>query len=157
MAPEITIRSSLLDRLSDENGAEAERGGAMFTLNEFREHIRRDVEALLNARRRFLRFDPRQEEVAATFLTFGVPDFSNEGFSNKDHRERLRREIERTLARHEPRLWGVVVEPIDAKDRKIDVLNFRVTANIRLEDGPETLVFDTKVEPLDWSVTVEDR
>ncbi len=151
------IRSSLLDRLSDEGGADAGRGGALFTLSEFREHIRRDVEALLNARRRFLRFDPRDEIVAETFLTYGVPDFSNEGFSTKDHRENLRLEIERTLARHEPRLWGVVVEPIDSEDRKIDVLNFRVTANIRLEDGPETLVFDTTVEPLDWSVTVEDR
>lgn len=159
---DLLIRGSLFDRLRDDGASSSADSAAddgrrpYFSLNDVREQLRRDVEALLNSRRRFLRMDPGYNEIEDTFINFGVPDFSNEGFTTKDHREELRREIERTLARHEPRLSGITVEPMDSGDRQVDILKFRIVATVRVESGPEALIFDTQVEPSDWSVVVED-
>ncbi len=118
-----------------------------------REAMRRDIEALLNANRRFLPLPDHLHYVGASMLNFGVPDFSNEGYSSKDHKELLRREIERSLALNEPRLHGVRVELIDNAESA--VLKFRITAHARIAESVETIAFSTAVEPVDWSVNVD--
>ena len=66
--------------------------------------MRRDLEALLNARRRRLPLPPELGELATSPLGYGVPDPTAGALPRTDRREALVREIEATIRRFEPRL-----------------------------------------------------
>lgn len=141
-----TLELSIIERLREGDDV----GGGE---DELREALRRDIEALLNSHRRFLPTPKNLQHVASSMLNFGVPDFSNEGYSTKDHKELLRAEIERSIARNEPRLHGVRVELVESRESA--VLRFRITAHARIADSVESVAFSTAVEPVDWSVNVD--
>ncbi|MEM6536730.1 MAG: type VI secretion system baseplate subunit TssE [Pseudomonadota bacterium] len=153
-----TIELSLFDRLRDEDGTSLPGGAEprAGVIDQVREALRRDIEALLNARRRFLIPSSTLCDVQESILMYGVPDFSNEGYSTKEHRHKLRLEIEKTLAQYEPRLGGVVVELSESGTTGEGPIHFRISARARITSEYEPVYFDTAVEPVDWSVRVKE-
>jgi type VI secretion system protein ImpF len=139
---------SLFDRLIDDDPRQSSeplwRGG--YRLDDLREHVRRDLENLLNARHGRLDLLDRPAELAVSTLTYGLPDFTSLIGGGIEIRERMRAAVERAIRDFEPRLTNVHVvvrEPEQEYDR-----NVRLTISAMLCVDPiiEPVTFDTTVE-----------
>lgn len=139
---------SLLDRLIDEEPDQSSeplwRGS--YRLDELREHVRRDLEHLLNTRHGRLDLVTKSPELAISTLTFGLPDFTGIIGGGLENREHLRSAVEKAVRDFEPRLTNLVVvirDPENEFDR-----NIRLTIQAVLWVDPivELVTFDTTVE-----------
>jgi type VI secretion system protein ImpF len=106
----------------------------------------RDLSALLNTKRREEEVPEQFTETNRSLLTYGLPDFSSYGLNSEAAQSRLRRAIEATIRRFEPRLENVNValEKTQDTDR---ALRFRVNAFLRVEPAPEPISFETLLQP----------
>jgi type VI secretion system protein ImpF len=106
----------------------------------------RDLSALLNTKRREEEVPEEFVESNRSLLTYGLPDFSSYGLKGEAAQNRLRRAIEATIRRFEPRLENVTVslETLEDTDRSI---RFRVDAFLRVEPAPEPVSFETLLQP----------
>ena len=143
------IQAPLLDRLIDE-APDRERDPALSaadTMTLLRNSVRRDLEALLNARRRWRSWPSRMTQLATSPMGYGIPDFASGAFNDAQLREQLRVQIEDTIRRFEPRFLSVRVHLIDAKERLETTLRLRIEAVLQAEPAPEAVTFDTLVDP----------
>ena len=145
---DVRVTPSLLDRLTDNSpGARWEapltRPQAMRVLKA---SLWRDLSALLNTKRREEEVPEEFAESNRSLMTYGLPDFSSYGLKGEGAQNRLRRAIEATIRRFEPRLENVTVslEPLQETDRSI---RFRVDAFLRVEPAPEPVSFETLLQP----------
>jgi type VI secretion system protein ImpF len=148
--------SSLLDRLIDDpvriETASSTADGE--DLRELMLNVGRDLEDLLNTRRRCLPCPPGFTELQRSLVEYGIPDFTGLNMSLPVEREQTRQTIERAIRYFEPRLTNVVVtmQPnVDASDRR---LRLRISAMLRTEPVPERVVFDSEIEPSTAAVEV---
>ena len=102
----------------------------------------RDLENLLNTRRHILIPPPAYTEVNNSLFSFGLPDFTSQNPKNVTVRQQLRQEIERTIARFEPRLRNVTVHVETAADNDRS-LRFRINGLLVVEPEAEPVTFDT--------------
>jgi type VI secretion system protein ImpF len=150
----------LLDRLIDEapekaHDAPLSPGEAMSIL---RRSVRNDIEALLNSRRRWRTWQASFKELSASPLNYGIPDCTGGRFHDANERETLRREIEDTIRRFEPRFRSVRVRLTSTEgDRKESTLRLRIEAILHAEPAPEPIAFDTMVDPTTADVLVRTR
>jgi type VI secretion system protein ImpF len=147
---------SLLDRLDDR---EPERprdppASAVESLMALRRSVCRDVEVLLNSRRRWRSWPARYTELALSPVGYGIADFSTGAFNDPGRRDLLRAEIERTIRHFEPRLLRVRVSIVEGGELLEPTLRLRVDATLRTEPAPEPIVFDTFVDPLTAQIVV---
>lgn len=142
-------RPSVLDRLMEEPPPEADGVEAL------RQAVRRDLEALLNARRRRRLLPPGLAELTASPLGYGIPDATAGSYAQEDAREALARDVAETIRRFEPRLEGVSVllEPADALER---TLRLRISATLRAGPLPEPVSFETMLEAVSHAVEVRE-
>jgi type VI secretion system protein ImpF len=141
------VRLSVLDRLLDD-APEMERDrplSATDALTVLRRAVRRDLEALLNARRRFFSIPKTYPELANSSLSFGLPDYSSGSMNEQGARETLRREIERCIRQFEPRLVHVSVSLVPRKDELDATLQLKIEALLHADPAPEPISFDTVV------------
>jgi len=141
-------RPSLLDRLIDTDPdapIDPPRSTAE-TLAALRGSVRADLEALLNARRRWRSWDRQLAELATSPIGYGLPDFSTGAFNNPRRREELRAEVEATIRRFEPRFTNVTVTLSGDFDPLSVMLRLRIDALLHAEPAPEPVVFDTLVD-----------
>jgi type VI secretion system protein ImpF len=146
----------LLDRLMDAH-PEREQDRALpaaSTVIELRNSVRRDVEALLNARRPWHSVPDRFATLRLSPLGYGIPDFTAGAFNDRLQQESLRAEIETTIRRFEPRLAHVQVELADKPSPFTATLMLRISALLRVEPEPEPVIFDTILETTTADVTV---
>lgn len=138
----------LLDRLMDAHPEQAHEPPlpAASTVGELRNAVRRDVEALLNARRPWRSVPDRFAALRISPLGYGIPDFTAGAFNDKRQQESLRAEIETTIRRFEPRLAHVQVEQTDRPSPLTATLTLRISALLRVEPEPEPVVFDTMLD-----------
>jgi type VI secretion system protein ImpF len=151
------IQLPLLDRLIDDNpdaqqdppvsGADA--------LAVLRHSVRRDIEALLNARRRWRSWPSSYEELAVSPVGYGISDFAAGAFNDPAQRERLCLQIEDTIRRFEPRLAQVRVVQVEAGNPLEATLRLRIEGLLRTEPAPEPIAFDTLVEAATAEVQVK--
>jgi type VI secretion system protein ImpF len=149
-------RLSLLERLDDE---EPDRPrdpppSPAASLMALRRGVRRDVEALLNSRRRWRSWPDRYDELALSPVGYGIADFSAGAFNDPGRRDLLRAEIERTIRRFEPRLARVRVTLVESGDPLAATLRLRIDATLRAEPAPEPIAFDTLVDPVTAQIVV---
>src|SRR3954469_5798111 len=151
------LATSVLDRLlqpvAQNGGVQAWQAGA--DLSQLKAEVGRDLENLLNTRRRCVPLPPELVDVNTSLGVYGIPDFTGLNMSVLTERERARLEIERVIRRFEPRLKQVVVtlqEDADPADRR---LRLRITAVLRTEPVPERVVFDSELEPSTAAVAVK--
>ncbi len=141
------VKLSVLDRLIDDH-PEMERDrplSATDALTVLRRAVRRDLEALLNARRRFAAIPKAYPELASSSFAFGLPDYTSGAMNDPTQREALRREIERCIRLFEPRLVQVSVALVPRADDLDATLQLRIDALLHADPAPEQISFDTIV------------
>jgi type VI secretion system protein ImpF len=154
--PGARVQASLLDRLIDDAPDQMHDAAvsAVDSMAALRNSVRRDLEALLNARRRWRSWPVHMTQLATSPIGYGIPDFASGAFSDARRREDLRLEIEATIRRFEPRFLSVRVNLIDAQDRLETMLRLRIEAVMHAEPAPESVTFDTLVDPITDGVVV---
>ncbi|MGH7083009.1 MAG: type VI secretion system baseplate subunit TssE [Acetobacteraceae bacterium] len=157
----VSLRAQLplLERLIDTAPEQASDPSlsAAEAMAVLRRAVRRDLEALLNARRRFHTPPGRWTELRTSPLAFGIPDATAGTFVDPRQRERLRREIEATIRRFEPRFAEVTVTLQTPKDSLEATLRLRIEALLHADPAPEPVAFDTEVETASLEVSVKER
>lgn len=147
-AGDLRAKMPLLDRLLDDEPAKARDD----TLSVSQAHadllrgVRRDLEALLNARRPWKPLPAGHEALIRSPLGFGLPDFAAGAFNQQARRERLREEIRQALTLFERRLSHVEVDllPIQLSD---PTLRLRIRAQLNVDPAPMPVGFDMTVDP----------
>ncbi len=150
------VQAPLLDRLIDD-APDQQRDPAMSATElmiALRQSVRRDLEALLNARRRWRSWPASLSELKVSPIGYGIPDFAAGAFADPRRRQELRAEIEETIRRFEPRFLSVRVHLVETKDRLENTLRLRVEAVLHAEPAPEAVTFDTLVDPTTDDVLV---
>jgi type VI secretion system protein ImpF len=155
----VRVQLPLLDRLIDD-APDRERDPPMAAteaMRHLRQSVRRELEALLNARRRW-RSPPRElSELPGSPLGYGIPDFAAGVFNNQGERDRLRLEIEATIRRFEPRFLSVRVHLSDDEQRLDAALRLRIEAVLHADPAPEQVTFDTIVDTVNDNVRIRDN
>lgn len=155
-ASAVRVQAPLLDRLVDLNPDQL-RDPPM-SVNDsmiaLRNAVRRDLEALLNARRRWRSWPESLQELATSPIAYGVPDFSSGAFNDPQQREELRIELEDTIRRFEPRFMSVSVALVQSENALESTLRLRINAVMHAEPAPEPVTFDTVFDPANDEVVV---
>jgi type VI secretion system protein ImpF len=147
----------LLDRLIDD-APDVERDtpiSAAEAVAILRRSVRRDIEALLNARRRWRSWPDGYTELAVSPIGYGISDFAAGAFNDPAQRDRLRFQIETMIRRFEPRLAQVRVVLLDTDNTLDAILRLRIEALLRTEPAPEPIAFDTLVDAATAEVQVK--
>ena len=154
--PHKPLQPSLLDRLIDDEPdqqVESPRAGHQ-KLAELRASVRRDLENLLNTRRRCLSWPKELDQLGSSVPGYGIPDLTGENLSSENSRSAFLRTIEELIRTFEPRFKTVRVttpEKIDPLDR---TLHFRIDALMFADPFPQPVVFDSQLEPVSRSFEV---
>ena len=150
------VQAPLLDRLIDDAPDQLRDPptSAAESMVALRNSVRRDLEALLNARRRWKSWPESMKELGTSPIAFGIPDFGAAAFNDPRQREKLRLEIEDTIRRFEPRFLSLKVVLGDAETRLESTLRLRIEAVLHAEPAPEAVTFDTLLDPSNDRVIV---
>lgn len=124
------------------------------SLDEIKDAVARDLEALLNTRS--VVPEPllkRFPESARSILTYGLHDFAGLSLSSTDDRAFICRSLETTIARHEPRLRNVQAR-LELRDDDVNRLNFAITALLVVSSEHEPVNFDAVLQPSSLHYTI---
>jgi type VI secretion system protein ImpF len=156
--PAQRARVPLLDRLldADPGAPEPPPPNAAVALELLHRAVRRDLEAVLNARRRRRPLPAELEELAISPLNYGIPDATSGAYAVPARRLALAREVEATIRRFEPRLMSVRVELVGKEDDLGRALRLKVDAVLRADPVPEPVSFETLLEPVSRDVTIRE-
>jgi type VI secretion system protein ImpF len=148
----------MLDRLldADPDAPEAASPSAAEALERLHLAVRRDVEALLNARRRRVPVPAMLNELPTSIYSYGIPDPASGAYAIPELRAALVREVEATIRRFEPRLTRVTVSMVGKDDGLGGTLRMKVDAVLRADPVPEPISFETLLEPVTRDVTVRE-
>jgi type VI secretion system protein ImpF len=139
---------SLLERLTD-HSPDSREENPLSRLQEVRvlkASLWRDLNALLNTRRKEEEIPEEFTEANRSLLTFGLPDFTSYSLKSPLDQNRLRRALEAAIRRFEPRLEKVTVT-LESTGETDPGLRFRVDALLRVEPVPEPISFETLLQP----------
>ena len=149
--------SSVLDRLIEDpkraNAAAALRSDPA-DVEQLMVDVGRDLENLLNTRRRCVACPPELADVTKSLVEYGIPDFTGLNMSLPSEREQTRLAIERAIRQYEPRLKNVAVTVLANVDKSDRRLRLRITGVLRTEPVPERVEFDSEVDPSTAAVGV---
>lgn len=134
------VTSSLLDRLLS-----TRRGKK--TLRQVQQFLAIDLEDLLNTRCRCELLPESMEELETSMVNYGLPDFTGIKMSSAVERIRLKRLLEDTISRYESRLESVRVQIVENKRESDRRLHFQIEATFNAQPTPQTVVFDSTLEP----------
>ncbi len=148
----------MLDRLLDAEpgAADANVPTAAEALERLRAAVRRDLEALLNARRRRRPLPKLLTELPTSLINYGIPDPVSGTYAITELRAALANEVQATIRRFEPRLSNVSVELVEETDEFGAILRMKVDAMLRADPVPEQVSFETLLEPVSRDVTVRE-
>lgn len=152
------LRASILDRLIDNdpnNNVEVDPDQHQ-KLKDLRDSVRRDLENLLNTRFRMLEPDSQFKEIQKSLLNYGLPDLATVNIADKDKRKEFIQRLELILKEFEPRFKTVKVIYMDNPDNTDRTLRFRIDATLYADPSPETVIFDSILEPVTRTVSVEE-
>jgi type VI secretion system protein ImpF len=149
---------SILDRLLDANpdlsrDPPKSRGQH---LAEMRQAVRRDLEALLNARQRCISWPGDLQELDRSLFSYGIRDFASINLGTKAERQAFCRELEDVIRRNEPRFVSVAVSLLENQEAVDRTLRFRIEALMYADPAPEPIVFDSFVNPAAREIMVAD-
>lgn len=159
MASQSRALLPLLDRLIDERPEQAEDAplSAAEALALLRRGVQRDLEALLNTRRRAKSWPAHLDRLAVSALGYGITDFAAGAFNDATARDRLRAEVEAAIRRFEPRLGSVRVVLLPARTANEATLRLRIEAMLLVEPAPEPLAFDTLLDTTTATLSLREN
>jgi type VI secretion system protein ImpF len=139
---------SLLEKLFDDEPRSPATGSfKRFSMEQFKESVAKDLEALLNTR--FATTDEelkRYPQAQSSVITFGLKDFSGMSLANSFDREAVCRSLELSIKRHEPRLKSVKVS-LQMEQGSSGSLNFSIKALLLAYPASEPVSFDAMLQP----------
>jgi type VI secretion system protein ImpF len=148
---------SVLDRLIDDDPAttrEPPRSRGQL-LRDLKQSLRRDLENLLNTRRRCKSWPENLSELESSLVNYGIPDLAGSALGSADGREEFRQTFEAIVRRFEPRFARVSVEMLGNAEPLDRTLRFRINAMLHAEPAPEPVVFDSALQPATGNVAVK--
>ena len=148
---------SVLDRLLDDE-PEVKREAARTRnqlLRELKLSVRRDLENLLNTRRRCLGWPADLTELERSLLNYGIPDFMGANLAAVEGREQFCQALQGVIRTYESRFKAVKVRLLDNGDPLDRTLRFHIDALLRADPAPEPVVFDSAVEPGTGTIQVK--
>ena len=148
---------SVLDRLVDYDPTatrEAPRSRTQL-LRDLKQSIGRDLENLLNTRRRCKSWPENLAELERSLANYGVPDLAAAALGSSSGREQFRRVFAEVVGLFEPRLSRVAVEMLSNAEPLDRTLRFRINALLRGEAASEPVVFDSAMQPATGNVEVK--
>mgnify|MGYP001176760216 CR=1 FL=1 len=140
---------SVLDRLLDDDpgvSREPPRSRNQI-LRDLKQAVRRDLENLLNTRRRCATWPENLTELQRSLVNYGIPDLTGASLGSASGRQQFCEIIEQVIRQNEPRFKTVKVKPLENTERLDRTLRFRVDALLRADPAPEPVVFDSSLEP----------
>ena len=152
------LRPSILDRLFDDepdNQTEIDLGQHQ-KLKQLRLSVRRDLESLMNARFRVMEPGEEYIELDKSLMNYGLPDLATINITDLDKRKEFTSKMEKILKEFEPRFKDVNVSYLDNKDNTDRTLRFRIDATLYADPSPEVVVFDSVLEPVTRSISIEE-
>ena len=152
------LRPSILDRLFDDepdNQTEVDLGLHQ-KLKQLRRSVRRDLESLMNTRFRVMEPGEEYIELDKSLLNYGLPDLATINITDLEKRKEFTSKMEKILKEFEPRFKDVNVSYLDNKDNTDRTLRFRIDATLYADPSPEVVVFDSILEPVTRSISIEE-
>lgn len=117
------------------------------TLDELKDAIARDLEALLNTRCVIpYEMFRKWPECSQSILAYGIKDFAGLSLASTDDRASICRSIEFGITRHEPRLKHVHAV-LEERHGAINKLHFAISALLVLASTSEPVSFDAVLQP----------
>lgn len=154
----MVLALSIFDRLIDDSPeqqleSETVRSSLYF---QVRESLKRDLESILNSRRRFLSTPEHLNYLDKSILNYGLTDFTNDSVHTVEFRMTFRAHVLNVISRLEPRLSNVDIKIIDNKDPFDRSLRFRIQGVMLLGEGEqEEIVFNSFLDAIERSVVIE--
>ena len=140
----------LFDRLDADDGDEASQSrfrASPRKLDEWRESITRDLEALLNTRSALL---PDAlvglPEVSASIVNYGLIDFAGMCMTSDTDQKRICTAVRLAIERHEPRLHKVTAT-LQPRKGAINRVDFVITAQLKNAPVAEPMQFNAVFQP----------
>jgi type VI secretion system protein ImpF len=150
-------QAPLLDRLIDADPTTSREPAQQRLLNarQIKALVVRDLENLLNSRRNITALPPEFRELENSLATYGLKDFTALSADNRQVRQSIRKDVEKAIARFEPRLKNVKVmlETGDPKERN---LSFQISAILVVDPIREPVTFDTYFDATRKEYVVHD-
>jgi type VI secretion system protein ImpF len=140
----------LLDRLMDERnppGGAPASGTQGLTIDQIKDHVARDLEALLNTRAAlpacvFERFPLAR----ASILNYGLVDFAGFCLTSDEDRAAICASLTRAIETHEPRLKDISAS-LELADGSVNRLDFAIRARLVIDDGGDSVDFSAVLQP----------
>jgi type VI secretion system protein ImpF len=154
---ERVLARSILDRLMDTN-PDMSQDPPLTTaeqIREMREGIRRDLEALLNTRRRPTAPPSACEELGDALVSYGVDGMVSANLVTDEAKLRLARIIERRITLFETRLSDVRVTILKSRTNGERALRMRIQATFRVHEGMPPINFESTIDPSTQRFLVE--
>lgn len=135
------LQLSIFDRLCGDL-TDGVIGDAVDDVQVVRKAVLRDVENLLNTRRCIIPAPESYTHLTHSMFTYGIEDFVAKNPKSPQVRQALKRTIQETVRRFEPRLRNVSVDfrPDDGNSQN---LCFAVRATLYADPVREPIYFDT--------------
>jgi type VI secretion system protein ImpF len=147
------ITSPILSRLTSQGNS---RPSSDMLLQSLRESVRYDLECLLNTRYRCVSANEKYTHLQSSLLNYGLPDLSTVNLSSHVGRHKFCRQIEQTITKYDPRIRRVKVTTESNIDTDDPTIRFRVEAKLFANPAPETIVFDSSLNPVTQLVAVNE-
>ena len=145
----------LFDRLMDTPVHGAASGTvSRLSIEELKDTVARDLEALLNTRTVIPEDLLKQyPECSRSIVTYGLNDFAGLSLSSSDDRAYICQCLEKAIARHEPRLRNVRAS-LEVHEGSINRLNFAIAALLVVHSSQEAVNFDAVLQPSSLHYTI---
>jgi len=149
-----SARGSILDRLiDDEDQPQAQSMG----MPELRRAIRRDLEMLLNTRRRCLRWDASLQLLDGSVFGYGLPDLLALDLADERDRELFMKKVAEIIRKSDPRFREIRTTMLQNTDELDRTLRFRIEAVVKVSPAEEQILFDSVVDPASKNITIRSR
>ena len=140
----------LLERLMDERKLPGRPGRALaegLSIDQIKDHVARDLEALLNTRAAlpaavFERFPLAR----ASILNYGLVDFAGFCLSSDEDRAAICAGLKSAIETHEPRLKEVSAR-LERSAGSVNRLDFVIHARLELASSGDTVNFSAVLQP----------
>ncbi|MFA7554819.1 MAG: type VI secretion system baseplate subunit TssE [Spongiibacteraceae bacterium] len=152
------LLAPLLDRLSDINShtKDSPIKASHQVLKQLRESVRRDLEHLFNTRYRCVSPENSHQHLHRSLINFGLPDISTVNLTANSSRQRFCRDVEQAILNFDPRIKSVSVFSDKAIDPEDPAIRFRIEATLHANPAPETIIFDSALNPINHSMNVSE-
>jgi len=141
-------QETVLDRLIDDHPGEQVESDQYrrLDLKTAMSRVVRDLENLLNCRREITPIPDAFKAIDQSVVVYGLKDYTAESPNDPVALQMIRKDVEATIDKFEPRLKNVTVQLVtgDESERK---LSFRVSGLLVVDPIREPVTFDTIFDP----------